>query len=110
MNLLIFSFLFTLLPLFGSDKANLPSRHHETAAIEAIVTPGNYGCGFLLRLNDGQLIRPQNLPKKFQKNGEKVVLVIDEMKSVYNSPCLVQKEVHIADIHLFVPYPSPAKY
>ncbi|MCD6068252.1 MAG: hypothetical protein K0S33_3078 [Bacteroidetes bacterium] len=102
----LFSFLIVSLSAFPIAKGKEPiaklrgnpAPGPQTAAVEAIVTTGNYGCGFLLRLNDGQLIHPVNLPKKFCTPGEKVVLVLDEVTDVRNSPCDVRKEVHIASI------------
>jgi hypothetical protein len=98
--------LFTSYALFSLDKGKHFRHTGETASIEAVVTIGVSGCGYLLRLSNGELIRPSNLPKKYQKPGEKVVLVIDELKAVYNSPCRVQKEVHISQIRLYEPEPG----
>jgi hypothetical protein len=95
------SLLLTFYTLFPADKGKPIGPKNETASIEAVVTIGVSGCGYLLRLSNGELIKPVNLPKKFHTPGEKVVLVVDELKTVYNSPCQVQKEVHISEIRLY---------
>jgi hypothetical protein len=105
-RIFLLSLLFSSYTLLPIDKGKHAEPKNKTASIEATVTIGFSGCGYLLRLSNGELIKPVNLPRKFQKPGEKVVLVLDEMKTVYNSPCQVQKEVHISAVHLYTVDPG----
>lgn len=69
--------------------------------VEAMIVVGNNGCGVLLRLNDGQLIKPTNMPRKFLGYDDKVLIQFSEWKNVENSPCDIRKEVLLTDIKKF---------
>ncbi|HEY1037849.1 MAG TPA: hypothetical protein VGF30_00510 [Bacteroidia bacterium] len=99
----LLAFLLTFLHTSNANTVKPVIDEPEPAYVEAHVTTGNYGCGFLLKLNDGQLLLPANLPKKYQVFNEKVQVMFDEVKNVHNSPCNVQKEVHIAKIRAYEP-------
>ena len=103
-NLIIFFLFFSFLSVFSINKGKKSKENpEETAYVEAVVTIGNNQCGYLLRLTNGQLIKPSNLPKKFQHYNEKVEVMLNDLKNVYNSPCGVQKEVHIVKIRNYKP-------
>jgi len=59
---------------------------------------GNNGCGFLLQLNNGHLIKPAKLPKKFQHYDTKVLVKYEDLKMITDSPCNAEKEVNILEI------------
>jgi hypothetical protein len=57
-------------------------------------------CGYLLKLPNGQLLKPQNLPRKFRDH-ELKVLVRYEKTDVADSLCSGGKPVHITEIKRF---------
>ncbi|MCD6068251.1 MAG: hypothetical protein K0S33_3077 [Bacteroidetes bacterium] len=102
-RLFLFSFFFASLAVLALDRDK--GKTHKTdpggSYVEAMVTIGNNNCGYLLRLSDGQLIRPTNLPKKFQHYDTKVLVMYDGAKEITDSPCDVQKEVNLTDIRTY---------
>ncbi|HEY1037848.1 MAG TPA: hypothetical protein VGF30_00505 [Bacteroidia bacterium] len=84
--------------VFASDKDKPKKPADDASYVEAMVTVGNNGCGFLLQLSDGKLIKPSNLPKKFQHFDEKVLVKYEDIKVITDSPCSVEKEVNIVEI------------
>lgn len=82
--------------LAGDDKH--PKNDNEGSYIEATVVIGSNNCGYLLQLSNGQLIKPANLPKKFQHYYTKVMVLYDETKELTDSPCDATKEVNITEI------------
>src|ERR1700740_2139872 len=95
-SLLVFSNI-----AFASDKDKPKKPVDDGSYVEAMITVGNNGCGFLLQLTNGHLIKPANLPKKFQHFDEKVLVKYEELQSITDSPCSAEKEVNIVEIKAY---------
>jgi hypothetical protein len=95
---ILLSFFFASLSVLSLDKGKNHKPNPEGSYVEAMVIIGNNNCGYLLRLSNGQLIKPANLPKKFQHYDTKVLVMYDSVKDITDSPCDAQKEVTITEI------------
>lgn len=100
-RLLLLSLLVFSNVAFASDKDKPKKSANDGAYVEAMITIGNNGCGFLLKLSDGHLIKPANLPKKFQHFDEKVLVKYEDLKLITDSPCNAEKEVTILEIKTY---------
>ena len=95
-SLLVFSNV-----VFASDKDKHKKTIDDGSYVEAMITVGNNGCGYLLQLSNGHLIKPANLPKKFQHYDTKVLVKFEDLKAITDSPCSAEKEVNILEIKNF---------
>lgn len=87
--------------VFASDKDKHKKSNDDGSYVEAMITLGNNGCGYLLQLSNGHLIKPTNLPKKFQHYDTKVLVKFEDLKVISDSPCSAEKEVNILEIKTF---------
>ena len=94
-------FLISIVFLFFSCKSKQPVPRNFDAEGFTKATVIKYeveNCGYLIRLEDDQLLAPDSLPPSFEKNNYAVWIKFQYFKKQLSSVCMAGKNIKLLEI------------